>query len=147
MKRALRIYCISLLCMRPKLEYASEVWDPHFQCDIKQLERVQRLAARFCKRDYSYKSSVTTMFKDLEWEPLALRRKQARLMTMYKSTNDIIHINLNIYFRLWKPVLVDLIILNISLHRQTMMYLNFHTSPALSESGILYMQILYHPLA
>ena len=122
--------------MRPKLEYASEVWDPHFQCDIKQLGSVQRLARRFCKRDYSYKSNVTTMLNDLEWEPLALRRKQARLMTIHKSTNDI-QINLNIYFRLWKPALEDFIILNISLNRQTMMYLNFHTSPALSDSGIL----------
>ena len=83
--------------VRPKLEYASEVWDPHFQCDVKKLESVQRAAARFCKRDYSYKSSVTIMLKDLEWEPLALRRKQARLMTMYKITNDIIHIDKSKY--------------------------------------------------
>ena len=79
--------------VRPKLEYASEVWDPHFQCDVKKLENVQRAAARFCKRDYGYKSSVTSMLEDLEWEPLALRRKQARLMTMYKITNDIIYID------------------------------------------------------
>ena len=63
--------------VRPKLEYASEVWDPHFQCDVKKLESVQRVAARFCKRDCSYKFSVITMLKDLEWEPLALCRKQA----------------------------------------------------------------------
>ena len=26
--------------VRPKLEYASQVWDPHFQCDVKKLESV-----------------------------------------------------------------------------------------------------------
>ena len=42
----------------------------------------QRAAARFCKGDYKYSSSVTSMIKDLKWEPLASRRKQARLCIM-----------------------------------------------------------------
>ena len=33
------------------------------------------------------------MIKDLEWQPLASPRKQARLCTMYKISNDIIHVN------------------------------------------------------
>ena len=33
------------------------------------------------------------MLKDLEWESLSLRRKQALLTTMYKITNDIVHID------------------------------------------------------
>ena len=33
------------------------------------------------------------MIKDLEWEPLASRHKQARLCTMYKISNDIIHVS------------------------------------------------------
>ena len=37
------------------------------------------------------------MLKDLEWEPLALCRKQACLITMYKITNDIIHMNKSKY--------------------------------------------------
>ena len=43
------------------LEYASSVWDPHLRKDIHHLEMVQRRAARFIKRDYSYESSVTQM--------------------------------------------------------------------------------------
>ena len=42
----------------------------------------QRAAARFFKGDYKYSSSVTSMIKDLKWEPLASRRKQARLCIM-----------------------------------------------------------------
>ena len=32
--------------IRPKLEYASSVWDPHLSKDIQAIERVQRIAAR-----------------------------------------------------------------------------------------------------
>ena len=37
------------------------------------------------------------MIKDLEWEPLASRRKQSHLCTMYKISNDIIHVNKSKY--------------------------------------------------
>ena len=67
--------------VRPKLEYASVlVLDPHYLCDVNKLENIQRPAARFCKGDYKYSSSGTSMIKGLEWEPLASRRKQARFM-------------------------------------------------------------------
>jgi hypothetical protein len=33
--------------VRPTLEYASAVWDPHYQTDIKKLEMVQRRAVRY----------------------------------------------------------------------------------------------------
>ena len=42
----------------------------------------QGAAAHFCKGDYKYSSSVTSMIKDLKWEPLASRGKQARLCIM-----------------------------------------------------------------
>ena len=54
---ATSISYISLI--RSKLEYSSSVWDPHLRKDIHHLEMVQRRAARFIKRDYSYESSVT----------------------------------------------------------------------------------------
>ena len=82
--------------VRPKLEYASVVWDPHYLCDLNDLENIQRAAARFCKGDYKYSSSVTSMIKDLEWEPLASRRMKTSLnyaCTMYKISNDIIYVN------------------------------------------------------
>ena len=39
--------CLSLV--RPKLEYAATVWDPHLTNDKNALEKVQRCAARYVK--------------------------------------------------------------------------------------------------
>jgi hypothetical protein len=40
------------------------------------------------------------MMESMEWEPLASRRKQSRLCTMYKITNDLISINKSKYLKL-----------------------------------------------
>ena len=39
--------------VRPILEYASSVCDPHTNVNIQKLESVQRCAARFCLNDHS----------------------------------------------------------------------------------------------
>ena len=51
--------------VRPQLEYGSEVWSPHTQLQIDQIESVQRRAARWIKQDYGQTSSVTDMLKSL----------------------------------------------------------------------------------
>jgi len=38
--------------------------------DIQQLERVQRRAARFVKKDYRHTTSVTGLLDELGWLPL-----------------------------------------------------------------------------
>ena len=55
--------------VRPQLEYASCVWDPYTAIAIKQIEMVQRRAARWVVRDYSFTSSVTSIIEDLGWRP------------------------------------------------------------------------------
>ena len=40
--------------VRPKLEYALAVWDPHHRNKIEQLEKVQRKAARWAMNQYSW---------------------------------------------------------------------------------------------
>ena len=81
------IQYISLI--RSKLEYSSSVWDPHLRKDIHHLEMVQRRAARFIKRDYSYESSVTQMLKDLDLSSLENRRKMNKLTVLYKIRNNL----------------------------------------------------------
>ena len=60
--------------VRSQLEYSASIWDPYRIGDINKLERIQRRAARFVCKDYSYHSSVTDMLNKLGWKDLANRR-------------------------------------------------------------------------
>ena len=76
--------------VRPLLEYASSVWDPHTQNNITKIESVQRRAARFVLRRYRSTSSVTEMLQELAWPTLQARRRTARLAMFYKIKNDLV---------------------------------------------------------
>ena len=78
--------------VRSVLEYPSTVWDPHYRDDIKQIEMVQRRAARFVKNDYGSRSSVTQMMSDLNWKSLQDRRRDSRLVLLYKIINELVAI-------------------------------------------------------
>ena len=78
--------------VRPVLEYASSVWDPHLQKDIQRLENVQRRAARFVCNNYNRDSSVTQMLEQLHWRPLSERRKHHRLTLLSKTIKESIAI-------------------------------------------------------
>ena len=73
--------------VRPQLEYACTVWDPHTQKHIDQLESVQRRAARFALSDYRSTSSVSDMLTKLEWPTLQERRKSCRHAMFKKILN------------------------------------------------------------
>jgi hypothetical protein len=74
--------------VRPRLEYASTVWDPHLKYHINNIEKVQRRAARFVCKDYSHEASVTQMLTNLQWPPLYIRRMTFRLVMFYKIVNN-----------------------------------------------------------
>ena len=78
--------------VRPVMEYASCVWDPHTQCNINQLELVQRRAALFVKGDYSRTSSVTAMLSDLQWNTLQQRRMQSKTVMLYTVVHQLVSI-------------------------------------------------------
>ncbi len=69
--------------VRPQLEYAGNVWDPYQDFLVRELERVQRRAARFVMGDFRQTSSVQKMLDNLGWEDLRNRRQRARLIGMY----------------------------------------------------------------
>ena len=77
--------------VRPILEYSSTVWDPSFVSHTKQLEAVQRTAARFVLHRYHNRSSVTDMIATLGWTSLEQRRKSSKLCMMYKILHDQVH--------------------------------------------------------
>jgi hypothetical protein len=84
-----------LTMVRPMLEYGCMAWDPHLVKDIKELEKVQRRAARRVNgkwriwhqdevtEEYTY-DSVTDMVRQLGWEQLSERRRMVRLGIMHK---------------------------------------------------------------
>ena len=72
--------------VRPILEYGSSVWDPHPDKLKKELEKVQNRAARFVTRNYDYETgSMTGILGQLKWESLKKRRKDNRLILLYKG--------------------------------------------------------------
>ena len=85
--------------VRPILEYGSSVWDPHPGKLQEELEKVRNCAARFVTRNYVYETgSMTDILGQLKWESLKKRRKDNKLIFLYKGlkgkaripTNDLI---------------------------------------------------------
>ncbi|XP_076461755.1 uncharacterized protein LOC143294209 [Babylonia areolata] len=76
--------------VRPILEYASSIWDPHTEQNISKFEAVQCRAARFVMRRYHNTSSPTAMLEELKWSILQDRRRTARLSMLYKIHNNLV---------------------------------------------------------
>ena len=70
--------------VRPTLEYASLLCDPHFKGDVKKLEKVQRKAARYVLGKHKKMESVSEMLRVLGWERLQERTKRSRLCGMFR---------------------------------------------------------------
>ena len=78
--------------VRPVLEYGSSVWDPHTHGLQEELEKdfkVQNRTARFETRNYALENgSMTGILGQLKWESLMKRRKDSRLILLYKGLKD-----------------------------------------------------------
>jgi hypothetical protein len=73
--------------VRPILEYASKVWDPHLNVDVKLLEDVQVRAAHLCSG--ALKAGLkgtrhTTVINDLGWNSLQHRRYNSTILLLHK---------------------------------------------------------------
>ncbi|KAL8563420.1 hypothetical protein ACOMHN_054782 [Nucella lapillus] len=80
--------------VRPTLEYASTVWDPHTRQDIDLLEKVQKRAARFACNCYFERApgTVTNLLRKLQWDSLETRRHHNRLGMLYRIENGLVDI-------------------------------------------------------
>ena len=85
--------------VRPVLEYGSSVWDPSSILLQEELEKVQKRAARFVTGNYIYETgSMTGILEQLKWESLKKRRRDSRIIMLYKGlkgaasipTNDLV---------------------------------------------------------
>ena len=59
--------------VRPLTKYCCTVWDPNYKKYKKQLESVQRKAARFVHNRYERQTPVNEMVNNLGWDPLELQ--------------------------------------------------------------------------
>ena len=82
--------------VRPTLEFASTVWDPHQQELVSQLKMVQRRAARFVKSYFDKKHSVTDMLHDLQWQTRSERRAHSKSIMMYRIVHGLIQTPFNL---------------------------------------------------
>ena len=72
--------------VRPVLDYGSSVWDPPGVVLQEELESVQKRAARFVTGNYNYETgSMTGILGQLKWESLKKRRKDNKLILLYKG--------------------------------------------------------------
>jgi hypothetical protein len=78
--------------VRPSLEYAPTVWDPHTPANINKVESIQCRAPRFVTNNYDPRASVTTLLHDLNWPTIQHRRQLAKLIMMYRITYHLIEI-------------------------------------------------------
>ena len=75
--------------VRPILEYASIIWDPHTASTIHKLETVQRRSARHIMHNYSRHASVTTMLQHLDLPTLQQRRQHFKIIMLYRITHQL----------------------------------------------------------
>lgn len=85
--------------VRPHTEYASSVWSPHEAKLTRQIEMVQRRAARWTLNRHHNTSSVDRMLTDLGWRPLEQRRTDCRLLMMFRITHGLVQIPLSTYLQ------------------------------------------------
>ena len=78
--------------VRPIMEYASVVWDPFTEENIRKLEMVQRRAARMVYANCRLTSSVTIMLQQLQWSTLQERRAQAKVIMVYRIVYSLVDI-------------------------------------------------------
>ena len=69
--------------VRPQLEYAAPVWDPHTNDKITKIEKLQRRADRWTCNNFDRYASVSEMVNNLGWRSLEQRRADARLCLFY----------------------------------------------------------------
>ena len=105
--------------VRPQVEYASSVWNPHTKQNISKIEMVQRRAARWVKNNYSPYESVSNMLDNLGWRSLENRRIDSRLVMFYKIIYCHVAIQIPTYFE--KPH-------RYTRHMHPLSYRQIHTS-------------------
>jgi len=77
-----------LLLVRPHLEYASDVWDPHLQKDVTLIENVQKFGLRICAKQWDL--GYDELISNFDVCTLQTRRLEHKFCTMFKIVHNLI---------------------------------------------------------
>ena len=80
--------------VRPRLEYAAEVWNPHSTTIVDRLEQVQRAVERFVYADYRRTTSVRHLLNEIGWDSFHIRRLTAQSVMFFKIYHQLVNISL-----------------------------------------------------
>ena len=72
--------------VRPHMEYANQVWNPHLKKNIDELENTQKMALRICTRQWDL--SYGDLLLNSKILTLAARREYLSLCTFYKIIHN-----------------------------------------------------------
>ena len=94
------------MLVRPKLEYASHIWNSHTTTQIKHLEKVQHCAASFVKNDHRRQTTTTDQIVTLGRPTL----QRCRIIKQAVTLTKLIIINTAVFFfypeaiRIWNMI-------------------------------------------
>lgn len=83
--------------IRPLLEYADAVWDPHTKTGVNNIESVQKKALRFIYNIYNRRVSITDLRTRSGLPSLEFRRRLHRLQTLFNIVNKQTKMDPDIY--------------------------------------------------
>ena len=85
--------CFNAL-VRPLVEYANSLWDPHKQTQIDKLEKINKRAASFITGNCIFANGNTERkFSLLGWSTLQERPTKLKVTMLYKICDDLICIS------------------------------------------------------
>ena len=73
--------------VRPHLEYASDVWDPHLLKDKTLIENVQKFGLRICAKQWDL--GYNELLSNFAASMLQSRRLEHKLSTMFKIVHNL----------------------------------------------------------
>ena len=76
-----------LSLVRPHMEYACQVWDPHLEKDKRAIEGVQKFALKLASARWD--SSYDELLELIEVKPLEERRIELKLGLLYKIVHNL----------------------------------------------------------
>ena len=87
-KRLKALFQLYLSLVRPHLEYASDVWDPHLLKDKILIEDVQKFGLRICAKQWDL--GYNELLSNFAVPTLQSRRLEHKLSTMFKIVHNLI---------------------------------------------------------